>query len=104
GVQTCALPILLGNKAMALSTAPDPFRPDRLQLALDSPNGAVPLPASAVSGEIGGLLEFRGRVLDPMRAELGRVAVAFADSFNQAQRAGVDYNGAPGSDMFALPP
>jgi flagellar hook-associated protein 1 len=95
--------MVLGNKAMALSTAPDPFRPDRLQLALDSPNGAVPLPAAAVSGEIGGLLEFRGRVLDPMRAELGRVAVAFADSFNQAQRAGVDYNGAPGSDMFALP-
>lgn len=95
--------MVLGQASMALSTVVDPYRPDRLQIALDSPGGPIQLPASAISGEIGGLVEFRGRVLDPMRAELGRLAVAFAEGFNQTQRAGVDYNGAPGSDMFALP-
>ncbi|MGJ4731199.1 flagellar hook-associated protein FlgK, partial [Luteimonas sp. SDU101] len=95
--------LVLGQRSMALSTVADPYRPDRVQIALDSPAGPVQLPASAVSGEIGGLVEFRGRVLDPMRAELGRLAAAFAHGFNQAQGAGVDYNGAPGSDMFALP-
>src|SRR5690606_20195141 len=55
-------------------------------------------------GELGGILEFRERVLDPARAELGRLATAFATAFNAAQRAGVDYTGAPGSDFFALSP
>ncbi len=95
--------MVMGQQAMALSTVPDPYRPDRVQIALQTPGGSVPLPASTVSGEVGGLLEFRARVLDPMRAELGRLAVAFAHGFNETQRAGVDYNGAPGSDMFALP-
>jgi flagellar hook-associated protein 1 FlgK len=56
-----------------------------------------------VSGEVGGLLEFRSRVLDPARAELGRLATAFAEAFNATQRAGVDYNGAPGADFFSIP-
>ena len=67
--------MVLGNRAMSLSTVTDPFRPDRLQLALDGPNGPVQLPTSSVSGEVGGLLEFRNRVLDPARAEVGRLAV-----------------------------
>ncbi|WP_152597791.1 flagellar hook-associated protein FlgK [Novilysobacter arseniciresistens] len=95
--------LVLGNKSMALSTASDPYRPDRVQIALESPGGSIRLPSSSVSGEVGGLVEFRERVLDPMRAELGRLAVAFAHGFNETQRAGVDYNGAPGSDMFSLP-
>ncbi len=95
--------MVLGQQAMSLSTVTDAYRPDRVQIALDTPAGPVQLPASAVSGEIGGLVEFRSRVLDPMRAELGRLAVAFAHGFNQTQRAGVDYNGAPGRDMFSLP-
>lgn len=96
--------MVLGNQSMSLTTITDPFQPDRLQLAVDSPAGAVRLPASSVSGEVGGLLEFRDRVLDPMRAELGRLAVSFAESFNAVQRAGVDYNGQPGSDIFAVSP
>ena len=96
--------LVLGQRAMSLATAVDPYHPERLQIALDSPSGPVRLPPSTVSGEVGGLLEFRDRVLDPMRAELGRLAVGFAESFNAAQRAGVDYNGVAGADMFAIPP
>ncbi len=96
--------MVLGNRAMTLSTVTDPYRPDRLQLALDGPSGPVQLPTGSVSGEVGGLLEFRNRVLDPARAEIGRLAVAFAQSFNAGQNAGVDYNGQPGSDLFSVPP
>jgi len=96
--------LVLGLRSNQLSTVSDPYRADRVQLALQGSSGAVPLAASSVSGEIGGLLEFRGRVLDPARAELGRLATAFATGFNEGQRAGVDFNGQPGSDMFTLPP
>ena len=98
-------PLVLGARAMTLSTQPDPYRPERLQLALDTGSGtAMRLPDSGISGELGGLLEFRTRVLDPARNELGRLATAFATTFNQAQRAGVDYLGEPGRDLFTLAP
>jgi len=97
-------PLVLGAQALQLSTVVDPLRPDRQLLAVESPGGTVRLPSSSVSGALGGVLEFRERVLDPARAELGRMATVFATSFNAAQRAGVDYNGAPGADFFALSP
>ncbi|CAA9337791.1 MAG: Flagellar hook-associated protein FlgK [uncultured Lysobacter sp.] len=95
-------PIVLGAKASTLATVADPYRPDRMQLALAGPNGTVQLPADSVSGEIGGLLEFRNRVLDPARGELGRLATAFATEFNAVQRSGIDFNGNPGADIFSL--
>lgn len=97
-------PLVLGAQAMQLTTVPDPMRPDRQQLALDGPSGKVRLPSTSVSGELGGLFEFRERVLDPARAELGRLATVFATGFNAAHRAGVDFTGAPGADFFALSP
>lgn len=98
-------PMVLGARAMTLQTVSDPYRPGRMQLSLDGGGASqVILPAQSVGGEIGGLLEFRTRVLDPSRAELGRLATAFAMGMNAQQRAGVDYTGAPGTDMFALAP
>ncbi|MFC0677091.1 flagellar hook-associated protein FlgK [Lysobacter korlensis] len=95
-------PVVLGTKVSSLATVPDPYRPDRLQFALAGPNGTVQLPAGSVSGEIGGLLEFRDRVLDPARAELGRLATAFATTFNQVQSGGIDSAGNPGANLFSL--
>ena len=97
-------PMVLGNKAMQLTTVADPYQANRSQVAVQTDAGTVPLPAGALSGEIGGLLEFRSSVLDPARAELGRLATAFADTFNAVQRGGIDYDGNPGSDFFTLPP
>lgn len=97
-------PLVLGANAMKLTTVADPFRPDRQLLALDAPSGKVRLPSTSVSGELGGILEFRERVLDPARAELGRLATVFATTFNAAHRAGVDHTGAPGADFFTLAP
>jgi flagellar hook-associated protein 1 FlgK len=95
--------LVLGNRAQALSTVPDPLHPDRMQLALATKAGPIALSSTSVGGQIGGLLEFRTRVLDPARAELGRIATAFASAFNTTQQAGVDYNGNAGAPLFSLP-
>src|SRR5690606_3085887 len=50
-------PLVLGAQSMQLSTVVDPLRPDRQLLAVESPGGAVRLPSSSVSGELGGVLE-----------------------------------------------
>ncbi|MET1024243.1 MAG: flagellar hook-associated protein FlgK [Pseudoxanthomonas sp.] len=96
-------PLVLGAKANTLTALQDPDRPERSQVGLDTGNGvAVRLPDSSISGALGGLLEFRTSVLDPARAELGRLATATALSFNQVQASGVDYNGDVGSALFSI--
>lgn len=95
-------PLVLGVRASSLTTTPDPYRPDRQQLALNTSTGAMRLPEGTVNGELGGLLEFRSRVLDPMRAELGRMATVFAQTANATQNAGIDYNGNPGANLFSI--
>jgi len=94
--------LVLGIRSQQLSTTPDPYHPERLQLALATPAGTVALGAGNVSGALGGLLEFRSNTLDPTRAELGRLATAFATQYNTTQQAGVDYNGNAGAAMFTL--
>ncbi|NUS38723.1 MAG: flagellar hook-associated protein FlgK [Lysobacter sp.] len=96
--------LVLGIRAQQLSATPDPYHPERLQLALASPAGAVPLGAGSVAGQLGGLMEFRGNALDPARAGLGRLATAVATQYNATQQAGVDYNGNAGTRMFSLDP
>ncbi|MET0327525.1 MAG: flagellar hook-associated protein FlgK [Luteimonas sp.] len=98
-------PLVLGARASTLTTQQDPYQPDRRQLALDTGNGTpIRLADSNISGGLGGMLEFRSRVLDPARAELGRLATVFASEFNAAQRAGVDSNGDIGGDLFTFAP
>lgn len=96
--------LVLGNRAMTITTATDPFNPERQQVAIEGTGGKVRLPASSINGEVGGLLGFRERVLDPARGELGRLATVFATTVNATQRAGIDYNGATGSDLFTIDP
>lgn len=97
-------PLVLGAQAMALSTVQDPSRPERLGLQVASGGGStLKLADSGVGGAIGGLFEFRGRVLDPARNELGRLATVFAMAMNTAQASGVDANGNPGQPMFSVP-
>lgn len=96
--------LVIGTRAGTLALTADPFRPERRQISIDVGGGPVRLPSGVLAGEVGGLLEIRERVLDPMRAELGRVATAFATTFNAAQRTGVDYAGTAGTDLFSIPP
>ncbi|WP_404338853.1 flagellar hook-associated protein FlgK [Pseudoalteromonas mariniglutinosa] len=87
------------------STNGDPD-PNFKQLRLDVQDGkAVPLEidTNKLKGKIGGLLAFRDDVLVPAQSQLGQMGLAFADSFNQQNRLGMDANGELGSDLFTIP-
>lgn len=97
-------PLVVGATASTLVTVPDPYRPERLQVALETNGQRTTLDKRALGGQIGGLVEFRTTVLDPAAAELGRVATSLAQTFNAGHRAGMDQYGQMGADFFSCPP
>lgn len=97
-------PMVVGTTASTLTTVADPYQPGRLQVALKTQGATTTLDSGALGGQLGGLLQFRSSVLDPTRAELGRIATGLAITYNQQHAAGVDLYGKPGGDFFDLAP
>lgn len=96
--------LVVGNRAQGLSVKGSEFDPTRLNIVYDGDAGATPLDNSMTGGAIGGLLEFRSKMLDPARQSLGQTAVAFANSFNLQHNAGMNLRGELGADFFAIDP
>ena len=94
--------LVVGTTASKVTTVADPYQPERLQLALQTQGGTITLTSKAVGGQMGGLMEFRDTVLTPAQAELGKMAVGLAESFNSSHRNGVDLYGQMGGDFFNL--
>ncbi len=96
--------LVVGTTASEITTATDPYRPERLQLAIKTQGMTITLDSNAMGGQIGGFMEFRDSVLTPAQAELGRIAVGMALQFNQAHGEGMDLYGEMGTDFFNLAP
>lgn len=96
--------LVVGTTASKVTTVTDPYQPERLQLAIKTQGMTVNLGNKSLGGQIGGLLEFRDSVLTPAEAELGRIAVGLAQSFNASHREGMDLYGDMGTDFFNLAP
>ena len=79
-----------------------PYQPERLQLALQTQGGKITLDPKQLGGQVGGMLEFRDTVLTPAQAELGKLAVGLATTFNETHRNGVDLYGNMGGDLFNI--
>lgn len=94
--------LVVGTTASKLTTVADPYQPERLQVALKTQGLTVTMDAKALGGQMGGLLEFRNTVLTPAQAELGRLAVGLATSFNASHKQGMDLYGNMGADFFNL--
>ena len=93
-------PLVLGNVASQLTTAPDSIDPERLQIALKTGTGTVDVSRSLSGGTVGGLLDWRKEMLDPARNDLGRITLAVANQVNNQHREGMDLNGALGGNFF----
>ena len=95
--------LVVGAQASQLTAVPDPFRPERVQLALQAQGHVSRLDERTLGGRIGGLLEFRSQVLDPGQAELGRIALGLGHGFNAGHVQGMDQYGAMGGEFFRIP-
>lgn len=98
-----SLPLVLGGTAAQLRTARADLDGDR-QLKLQFVQGAsaydVP-PEFIPGGKLKGVLDFVNRDVIQTQAELGRMALALADTLNRQQRSGLDLNGVAGADLFS---
>ena len=94
--------LVTGATATKVEVISDPFQTERLTLALSSHNLRMDLGDAGLGGKVGGLLEFRREVLDPVQADLGRIALGLAQAFNAQQAGGVDQYGQRGQDLFTI--
>lgn len=88
--------------AQQLAVEASEFDPTRMTVAYQGATGTTPLDTSTTGGNLGGLLEFRSRVLDPARQSLGQTATAFATSMNEQHASGMDLRGNLGGDLFSV--
>lgn len=94
-------PLVVGKDFNKLTAAAGSSDASRSELFLETGRGGLTQISSSITGgELGGMLEFRSTVLDPIKNELGRLALVINQSFNEQHRQGIDYDGRKGVDFF----
>ncbi|MEO1201594.1 MAG: flagellar hook-associated protein FlgK [Pseudomonadota bacterium] len=96
--------LVVGNQIQTLAVRSSEFDVTRLNVAYEGAAGTTALDTQLTGGALGGLLEFRSRMLDPARQSLGQTAVAFAAEFNAQHQSGMDLRGQLGGAFFAIDP
>ncbi|MEM7432321.1 MAG: flagellar hook-associated protein FlgK [Pseudomonadota bacterium] len=96
--------LVIGIDAQRLGIRGDEFDPTRATIVYEGAGATAPLDASLSGGVVGGLLEFRTRMLDPARQTLGQTAAALALQFNTQHQSGLDLRGNLGGDFFGIDP
>ena len=96
--------LVMSGNTVQLGVRGSEFDPTRVNIVIEGSGGAVPLDTSLTGGALGGLLEFRSRMLDPAQQSLGQTAVAFAQRLNEQHASGMDLRGNLGGALFAVDP
>ena len=89
-----------GKFANELGVTGNEFDPTRVEVVFQGLSGATVLDSATTGGALGGLLEFRTRMLDPTRQALGETAVALTNTFNSQHQSGMDLRGNLGGAFF----
>ncbi len=94
-------PLVLGEVAGRFGLQQDPADGTRKRVVLRSDGTAFDITASLTGGALGGLVDFRGQVLDSTRNEVGRIATVLAAALNDQHVKGIDLTGAPGVALLS---
>ena len=94
--------LVLAGNARELGVGGSEFDMTRMTVVYQGASGNTPLDNASTGGNLGGLLEFRTRILDPARQSLGQTATAIAASLNEQHASGMDLRGNLGGDLFSI--
>lgn len=93
-------PLVVGISASSMVSPLEDPDASKQGLALVVAGNLVDITESVQGGKMGGLLEYRDKVLDPAINELGRIAIAFSETMNNQHQTGMDLDGNLGSLLF----
>ena len=96
--------LVTGNAVKHLAVTGSEFDPTRLEVVYLGSSGSTSLDTSLTGGTIGGLIDFRSKMLDPSKQALGETALALVTGFNEQHASGMDLRGALGGDFFGIDP
>ena len=94
--------LVTGFLATPLQTVPNDFDSSRTEIAIVTSGATAVISDSLSGGKLGAVLDFRDQVLSPAENSLGRIAISLASEFNRQHTLGMDFDGAPGLDYFAI--
>jgi flagellar hook-associated protein 1 len=94
--------LVLGNQSAKIVARSDAMDPARLTIAYQVGASTSDMTSTISGGSLGGLLDFRREMLDPVRNQLGQIAIGVASAVNAQQREGMDLHGNLGGDLFSL--
>lgn len=93
-------PLVIGNIAsrlVAMRGDPDPSQPGLSVVIAGRDNKITD---QVTGGKLGGLLNYRERMLNPAINDLGRIALVLSDSMNKQHQQGMDLDGNLGGRLF----
>lgn len=95
--------LVVGNKATTLEVVVEAGDPNQLGIAIRGNGGLlVPITDQLSGGQLGGVINFRDRMLDPAANSLGLTAISLGHFVNQQQNQGMDLDGVLGNDFFSV--
>lgn len=97
-------PLVIQDRVFTLAASTSLDDPQHLDVSYQQGSTNVLIGSRNIDGgRLGGLLEFRDSILDPAQNALGRVALGFAQTFNDQHRLGQDLDGNLGGAFFDVP-
>ncbi|AOY87927.1 flagellar hook-associated protein FlgK [Marinobacter salinus] len=97
---TNGLSLVVGNNAAQFGTRESAEDPTRLEFTLSNGGRTLNVDEQITGGKLGGLLRFDNEALKPAFDELGRIAIALADTVNHQHEIGMDLEGDLGGLFF----
>lgn len=93
--------LVVGDKATTLEVFLKAGDSSQLGIAIrGNGNVLVPITEQLSGGQLGGVINFRDRMLDPAANSLGLTAISLSHFVNQQQNQGMDIDGVLGNDFF----
>lgn len=93
-------PLVVGEKVNALEVSRDVDDPTQVEINFVNESSKRAITGQLNGGTLGGLIDFRDKVLIPSLNSLGQMALAFSDAVNTQLSQGVDLNGNSGTALF----
>ena len=92
--------LVIGNDHNEVTVAAGASDPSRVDIYLRNGNSLENITGRITGGQLGGTLDFRNEVLDPVLNGLGRLALVINQTFNEQHKLGIDYDGQMGENFF----